>query len=79
MNKICTKCQESQPLDNFNWRSKIKNTIKNICKSCESIFNKNRYVEKREQILKQNEEWKKNNLQAFKNYQDNYNKKRPKF
>ncbi len=79
MNKICTKCQNSQPLENFNWRSKIKNILKSICKLCERKYNENRYIQKRDEILKQNEEWKEKNKELYLKYQENYNKKRPKF
>lgn len=34
MKKICTKCKEEKSLDNFSFKSKIKNTKIACCKSC---------------------------------------------
>lgn len=46
--KICTKCKQELPLDQFNWRDKKKGTRRSECKNCHSAFMKNKYQEKKQ-------------------------------
>ena len=48
--KVCTKCGKELPLDQFNWRNKIKGTRRSECKTCHSNYMKNKYQEKKQII-----------------------------
>ena len=48
--KICTKCGQELPIDQFNWRDKSKGTRRAECKKCHSEFMKNKYQEKKQLI-----------------------------
>ena len=45
--KICTKCGQNLPVDQFHWRNKAKGTRRSECKSCHTNFMKNKYQEKK--------------------------------
>lgn len=34
MTKICTKCGKELPIEEFNWRNKVKGTRRSECKYC---------------------------------------------
>lgn len=48
--KICTKCGKELPLDQFNWRDKLKGTRRADCKQCHNNYMKAKYQEKKETI-----------------------------
>lgn len=45
MTKVCTRCKEEKPLDNFGKQSKNKDGLMYICKSCVSEYHKARYAD----------------------------------
>lgn len=46
--KICSKCKQELPLDNFRWKNKSQGKKHSQCKSCQSISDKRHYLESRE-------------------------------
>ena len=44
--KICTKCKQELPIDQFNWRDKAKGTRRSECKTCHNNYMKQKYKEK---------------------------------
>ena len=46
--KICTKCGQILPLEDFNWRDKSKGTRRSECKTCHSNYMKQKYQEKKD-------------------------------
>jgi len=38
--KVCSKCGDENPIENFNYKDKKKGTYKSYCKLCESILHK---------------------------------------
>lgn len=48
--KICTKCKQELPIDQFNWRNKQKGTRRSECKFCHSNYMKQKYQDKKEII-----------------------------
>jgi hypothetical protein len=60
--KTCKDCGETKPLDCFN-----KNRG-NQCKPCQKEYNAQRYQAKREQILEQNAQWRKDNPEYHAEY-----------
>jgi len=48
--KICTKCGENLPLDQFNYRDKVKGARRSECKKCHTDYMKKAYSKKKEAI-----------------------------
>ena len=48
--KICTKCGQDLPIDQFNWRDKSKGTRRADCKFCHNNFMKIKYQQKRQEV-----------------------------
>ena len=48
--KICSKCKQELPIDQFSFRNKAKGTRRAECKACHNAYMKQRYQEKREEI-----------------------------
>lgn len=44
--KICTKCKQELPIDQFNWRDRSKGTRRSECKYCHNNYMKQKYREK---------------------------------
>ena len=45
--KICTKCNQELPINDFNWRDKKKGTRRSECKYCHTKYMKEMYETKR--------------------------------
>jgi hypothetical protein len=45
--KICTKCNQELPINDFNWRDKKKGTRRSECKYCHTKYMKETYETKR--------------------------------
>lgn len=45
--KICTKCKQELPIEDFNWRDKNKGTKRSECKYCHTKFMKEIYDSKK--------------------------------
>ena len=48
--KICTKCGQTLPIDQFNWRDKSKGTRRSECKFCHCGYMRDRYRQKKTEI-----------------------------
>ena len=46
--KICTKCKQELPLEQFSWRSKAAGTKRSECKSCQNAYMRMKYQQKKE-------------------------------
>jgi hypothetical protein len=61
MEKQCRKCQEVKPISEYRKQSKSPDGLQRECKSCGDQRAKERYKNKRTEILAQTTEWAKNN------------------
>lgn len=65
--KICTKCNKEFPKTNEFFYFKLKSlTFINKCFSCKKEYDNQRYILKKEEILKKSKEWRKNNPEKYK-------------
>lgn len=48
--KVCTKCKQELPIEDFNWRNKANNTRRSECKYCHSEHMKNLNRTKRDLV-----------------------------
>ncbi len=49
----CQKCGAEKPLTDFNWANKERGARQKMCRECFSAYNRQRYEQKRQQILDQ--------------------------
>lgn len=66
--KICGRCKAEKPIVEFHKRNLTRCGYKSICKICDYEIARERYKEKREQILLKHKEWKDNNIEHRKEY-----------
>lgn len=64
--KVCTKCKEEKPLENFDWRSKAKGRRQSICKSCTSEYHKQRRPALRQKLNAYASEYRAQNRENAK-------------
>lgn len=48
--KICSKCNQELPIDNFYWRNKAKGIRRADCKNCHNKYVKEKNQEKKDEI-----------------------------
>lgn len=67
MRKTCTKCNVEKSLnaENFNKRKSSKDGFRNECKSCLKEYRQKYYEENKADIIKKNDEYRKNNWDRF--------------
>lgn len=69
--KQCKKCLETKPIEQFNKQTKMKGGYSNICKSCKSILNKQRYNDpefNRAEYIEKQKNWNKENSKKVYRY-----------
>jgi|688.fasta_scaffold201720_5 hypothetical protein len=73
-NKVCSKCGEEKPKDEFRKNKNTKNGLRTECKVCSTIMNKNYYQNNKEKIKKTNKNWLDNNQAKMKICSYNWSK-----
>lgn len=75
--KKCTKCNIEKPLTNkFFYNRAHKTKFSPMCKICGSIYNSLYHCNNKEKVSKQNQEYKKNNIEKINLYKRMYNKQK---
>ena len=59
--KICSRCRESKEESQFNKQSRAKDGLKGICKECDKLLNKERYIRLEDKIIAQVKVWQSKN------------------
>jgi hypothetical protein len=59
--KTCSKCQNSQSLDNFTKDKQKSDGLCGHCKSCRKAWSSKKYSENKDEILARNRAWQKEN------------------
>ncbi len=72
MEKKCTKCQVTQPVENFYWR-KTRNNFSPKCKPCWTEDSKTYNTQNKEARTEYYNKWRENN-DDWKKYQRDYKK-----
>jgi 5-methylcytosine-specific restriction endonuclease McrA len=73
MEKKCTKCKVTQPVENFYWR-KTRNNYSPKCKPCWTEDSKTYNIQNKEARTEYYNKWRENN-DDWKKYQRDYKKK----
>lgn len=73
--KECNKCGKIKELTDFGNQPRNKGGKKHQCKSCESDYAKERYLENRDQYLKQQKEYQYNNKEKVRESKKRYRDK----
>lgn len=66
--KVCTKCQAEKPLDEFYRDSSKSDGHRYDCKKCYSLRKKQHYLENREKILSERQQYQAANRQSISEY-----------
>lgn len=48
--KICTKCGQERPIEDFYWKNKAKGLRRSECKDCHNNYVKNKYKERHDEV-----------------------------
>lgn len=64
----CIKCLEVKILSEFHKNKDVALGVHSTCKTCKSIYRKNRYKENPKRELEVNEKWRLDNLELYKEY-----------
>lgn len=63
--KVCPRCSIAKEMEEFNWRSKIKQTRQSICKECQRQINIEHYQNNSEQYKARARQFKKELKEKF--------------
>jgi len=73
--KTCSKCGEARDIRDFVKDKRCKGGVTNICRACRNAYNRERYLLRREEILKQIKAWRAKNKDKRRVYQKDYRDK----
>ena len=73
--KTCSKCGEVRSIGDFVKGRRYKDGLSNVCRACWSAYNRERYLVRREEILKQAKAWRSKNKEKIRVYQKDYQNK----
>lgn len=51
--KICTKCNQNKPVEEFSWRNKAAGKRSGLCKACHTVARRAHYDTNREKLVTQ--------------------------
>jgi len=70
--KICSQCGKEKDLNEFRAQSASPDLHKNTCKSCDDIYQKQRYLRKKEQMKENAAKWRREHPEEFRAIQEKY-------
>lgn len=70
--KICNQCHIEKPIEKFRKQAKARDGHKNNCADCDDIYQKTRYINKKDKILNDVKIWQLNNKEKVSNYKKKY-------
>lgn len=73
--KTCSKCGEVRNIGDFVKGRRYKDGLTNVCRACQSVYNRKRYLVRKEEILKQARAWRAKNKEKSRAYQKDYQNK----
>ena len=73
--KTCSKCGEVRNIGDFVKGRRYKDGLTNVCRACQSVYNRKRYLVRKEEILKQAKAWRAKNKEKSRAYQKDYQNK----
>ena len=73
--KTCSKCGEVRSIGDFTKSRRNKDELSNVCRACQSAYNRERYLVRGEEILKRIRTWRAKNKEKIRVYQKDYRNK----
>ena len=73
--KTCSKCGEVRSIGDFVKNRRYKNGFSNVCRACQSAYNRERYLVQKEKFLKRAKVWRDKNKEKRRVYQKDYRNK----
>ena len=73
--KICSKRGEVRGAEDFIRNRRYKDGLTSVCRACRNAYNRERYLVRKEEILKQAKAWKAKNREKVRVYQKDYRDK----
>ena len=73
--KTCSKCGEVRSIGDFVKGRRYKDGLSNVCRACQSAYNRERYLVRKEEVLKQIKAWRAKNKEKIRVYQKDYRSK----
>jgi len=70
--KTCPKCGEVRSIRDFVKNRRYKDGLSNVCRACQNAYNRERYLVRREDILRQVKAWRAKNKEKSRAYQKDY-------
>jgi len=70
--KVCSRCGEVRGIGDFAKNRRYKDGLTNVCRACRSAYNRERYLVRREEVLKQFRAWRAKNKEKIRVYQKDY-------
>jgi hypothetical protein len=74
--KKCTKCKEFKNLNEFTKNKRTKDGLSWLCKKCRSVSRKAYYIKYKPRLNEISAQWRKNNQQYLKYYNQTHNQGR---
>jgi len=68
--KVCIKCNQSKPLDDFNWHNRGKGQHRNFCKDCQNSWTRKHNQTPGAKDVRS--KWNENNAEKIQEYKDLY-------
>ena len=73
--KTCSKCGEVKSIGDFVKVRRYKDGLSSVCRVCQSAYNRERYLVRKEEVLKQIKVWRAKNQEKIRAYQKDYRNK----
>lgn len=73
--KTCSKCGEVKSVGDFVKGRRYKDGLSSVCRACQNAYNRERYLVRKEEILKQVRAWRAKNKEKSRAYQKDYRNK----
>jgi len=70
--KTCSKCGEVRSIGDFVKDRRYKDGLTNVCRACRNAYNRERYLVRREEVLKQVRAWRAKNKEKIRVHQKDY-------
>jgi len=68
--KVCIKCNQSKPLDDFNWHNREKGQHRNFCRDCQNVWARNHNQTPDAKDVRG--KWNEDNAEKIQEYKDLY-------
>lgn len=64
--KLCRKCGDEKPIDQFNWKDKKKGKRQTQCKACHAAYRRQHYQDNKEKYKEKARRWNRENMEEYR-------------